>query len=320
MEAFDLSRAILLDTAFYPPAVNTPLHDLDVLVRGGQLAEHTPLLLAEFDQHALAFLTVQIVYHHIAQGDTAGQTWMISFCSICNGGAVFSPVVDGRILHFSARGLYDAMILLADSETNSYWDHLTGQCLYGSLRGTTLPRLGNLLHVTAKQALTAHPGIRVAVSILDAEQQALAEEDDLWRQESSPEWSKRMAQTLGNEDKRLSRLDMGLGVWTAKTQRYYPMTAINAADNACLDTIDGRRLLVYVDPESSNPAAIFTDAVGGVWQRDRFYLSNGDYLSEGCLFSADGTPKRVERPLQLFSRWYAFAAKHPGCEIYGAVT
>jgi hypothetical protein len=313
---FDVSRAVLRDTAFYPPARITRLRPLEDLLRQGMLTEDTLLLVMEVGETPLAFLTVQLVYHHVAQGMLDDIPWVVSFCSICNGGAAFSPQVNDQILQFSVRGIYDAMILMGDDESGSYWDHLTGLCVHGSLTGQRMNRHSNLLHLTARKALNAYPGIQVAFYPLDAEQQAEAQEDEVWRQEAQPEWSVRLQQTLANEDTRLPRLDMGLGVWTDRESRYYPMMRLNLIDNALIEELDGRRLLVYIDPLSQVPDAFYTDATEATTQRDIIQLNNGDTLRDGGVFNKEGQLRRVERPLQLFSRWYAFAVRFPGCGIY----
>jgi hypothetical protein len=68
------------------------------------------------------------------------------------------------------------------------------------------------------------------------------------------------AQTIGSEDTRRERMDLGLGVWTAKTRRYYPLQRIRAAKNGILDEIDGETLFVYYDPEAAAPDALYVTA------------------------------------------------------------
>jgi hypothetical protein len=313
---FDVSRAVLQEMAFYPPAHMTTLSSLEQCLEKGLLKPEESLLVLEVNDMPLALVTVQLVYHHVAQGMIGEQPWLVSFCSICNGGAVFSPRLNDIALNFSARGVYDAMILLGDDETNSYWDHLTGVCVHGPSSGRQLKRLSNLLHSTAQRALVSHPGIQVALSVLSAEQQTEALEDDAWRQEAQPEWSARLQSTLAHEDKRLPRLDMGLGVWAGKTSRYYSITHLHGANNLIIDTLNDRNLLVYIDPVSGTPDAFYTEATEAEFRRTLIMLDSGDIVRDGAVFTQDGVQKPVERPLQLFSRWYAFAVRFPRCEIY----
>ena len=67
---------------------------------------------------------------------------MIAFCGVCHSGMGFSPVVEGRTFHFSAGGLYDGVVILVDDETQSYWNHITGRCLHGPMKGARIEPFG----------------------------------------------------------------------------------------------------------------------------------------------------------------------------------
>ncbi|MBC8170623.1 MAG: DUF3179 domain-containing protein [Anaerolineae bacterium] len=316
-ESFDLNRAFLLDSSHPPSSIVTKLHPLNKIMAEGQIHEDIPLLVMELDNQAIAFITPQLAYQHIVQGVLNGQAWLVSFCSICNGGAVFSPLVDDEVYSFQEGGFYDAMVLLYDVQSGSYWDHLTGNCLYGSLVGKELKRLSNLLHMSLRQVLAAYPDALLALSALPEQQQTEAEEDEAWRKASEPEWSKGLVKTLGVEDNRLPRLNMGLGVWTETTRRYYPVAQLYAMNNVLIDMVDGQRLITYIDPLSGTPGAFFTDASQAEWQHNILQLNNGDSMRDMVIFDANMMLKRPQRPFQLFVRWYSFALKFPNCEIYG---
>lgn len=233
-------------------------------------------------------------------------------------GGAFSPVVDGQVYSFQERGFYDAMILLYDNQTASYWDHLRGTCLYGASAGKRLQRLSNLLHMTGRQVLATSDRALLAISTLTAEQEAEGREDDSWRIEDEPEWSQRLLGTLAQpEDTRLPRLSIGLGVWVGKTSRYYPMNTLYVQGSAILDEFAGRRLLVYINPQNSTPSAFFTEARSLRWEREVLVLDTGERVRDGVVLDKDNRVRRdLERPLQLFTRWYGFAVKFGGCEIY----
>ena len=112
-------------------------------------------------------------------------------------------------------------------------------------------------------------------------------------------------------------MDIGLGVWTESEARYYPMEAVQSAGGAIVDDFDGKRLLVFVEPGTYALDAFFTEeetiSVGDA----RLSLGDEWVLQSGVL--RDGTGERLEmdRPLQLFTRWYGFALTFPGTAIYG---
>jgi hypothetical protein len=122
--------------------------------------------------------------------------------------------------------------------------------------------------------------------------------------------------TLGEEDGRRPRMDTGLGVWTDQTRRYYPLETIRARGEAFLDQIDGRSVLVYVDPDTFTPAALFVDATTATLEGKDVRLDNGRVVRSGLLVSQGREAEPVERPQQVFTRWYGFALTFPGTEVF----
>ncbi len=190
-------------------------------------------------------------------------------------------MIDGRLHHFSAAGLYDGLVLLKDDETGSYWHHITGEALHGALEGRRLEAWGVQL-TTAGSALRSHPDLTLSRSRLV-----------LWKR-----WLTRLAPglirgrgwlppffrgTMGEKDRRRPMMDHGLGVVVGRRARYYPL---DAARNGVTDDWDGRPLRVFLDGTSHMPVAL--------WEDD-------------------------SRPFQIFTRWYGFAFSYPGCEIHGEI-
>ena len=132
-------------------------------------------------------------------------------------------------------------------------------------------------------------------------------------------------ETMGEAEPRRPRMDMGLGVWIGTIHRYCPLEHLGAHDNITLDELDGRRLLVYVEPTSGIPIALYTQATACAWQGDALHLDTGETIQQGRLLDAQGKPQPVgstllttsARPMQVFTRWTGFAYTFPGCEIFG---
>lgn len=314
---FDFNRAIIRSEPAVPPLRNPTLVPIAQAVTLFGLTDNTPLLRTTVGGLTLVFNTLHLLYFHVAQGVLEGQPWMVSFCLICNAGACFSPKVNGKLHHFSERGLYNAMTLLADEETGTLWNHLTGQALYGPLEGQDLVVLDVLQHMNLKQALTVVPEAFYVASELNAEESQQAKEWDEFRRTPYPDISQRTANTLGQEDKRLPRFEAGLGVWTATSRRFYPYTTINLADNVVFDRLDGRRLVVYIDPESGNPTAFFSKATWGEWRGEVLQLNSNEKLRNGALYNHQGERVDLDYPNQLFQRWYSFSILFPTAAIYG---
>ncbi|MEM7414874.1 MAG: hypothetical protein AAF389_05205 [Gemmatimonadota bacterium] len=78
-EDFDESRAYLGEApmfdAFYPEAYEP----LSTLLRDGRVDDDTAILRLRRGDTTLTLITNQMSYHHIAQGELAGEPWMVSF-------------------------------------------------------------------------------------------------------------------------------------------------------------------------------------------------------------------------------------------------
>lgn len=76
---FDIRRAWIVDSTIFVPfrvTSTTPLKDARAK---GQVDDATAILILEQGATRLALLTPQMAYHHVAQGDIAGEPWMVSF-------------------------------------------------------------------------------------------------------------------------------------------------------------------------------------------------------------------------------------------------
>lgn len=313
---FDAKRAYLRNEALYPALHFQHTRPLSAALQDGSIAPETRVLVMPMQPRALVFDTLHLIHHHVAMGNHEGIPIVATFCAICNAGTVFDGRVNGEQRHFEARGFYNAMVLLGDVETGSYWDHLSGKCVHGSDAGKSLTFLTPLLHSRADQAAVGYPDALLVVTNLTPEVKTEAEEDAAWGMEPTPEWSPRLTGTLVTDDARLPRLEMGLGVWSPTTQRYYRVSTLYERDNFVFDQFDGRTLLVYISPETSVPDAMFVEAKSAEWRGDKLHLSTGGFVRDNVLYDAKRQWQPVERPHQLFSRWYSFAIQYAGCTIY----
>ncbi len=123
--------------------------------------------------------------------------------------------------------------------------------------------------------------------------------------------------TVEGEDTRLPTMDIGMGIWHGEQARYYSYERVVAEDRAVLDSFQGRRTLVFLDPSSYVLSSFYVDADSVWWDDDVLRMTNGQYVEGSVLFDPDGNRAEAVRPLQIFTRWYGFALTFPGAGIYG---
>lgn len=76
---FDPGRAMLNDTPFFDAFKVRNLESLAAALRAKKVDAETPVLALVRGGRHLALLTMQMSYHHVAQGELAGEPWMVSF-------------------------------------------------------------------------------------------------------------------------------------------------------------------------------------------------------------------------------------------------
>ena len=235
---------------------------------------------------------------------------MATFCVVCNTGVSMIPTMDGKEQLFLVAGVYDGVVIIKDIATGTLWNHITGEAVYGKLAGRRL-EISNLLQMNVKEALVLDESIKIAISSRPfVGRRAEPETQDLTL-------SPLFIQSLGQEDKRRPRLDVGLGIWTEESSRYYPLERLHRSGEAVMDEIDGRKVLIYVEPGNSVPAAIYVESENARIRGNEIRLDNGQVVRSGVLFDRSGKKQRVERPLQVFTRWYGFALTFPASAVFG---
>ena len=208
------------------------------------------------------------------------------------------------------------MSLIADHETCSYWDHITGKCVHGPLKERQLD-LAPLRHMQASQALAHFPEARIAIARMKLKPSMIRALLELWQWMLGERFILPvLTPSMGEEDPRRPRMEMGLGVWTETGSRFYPLDILKA-DGVLIDHFDDKTMLIYLDPISGTPTPLFADVEQAEWSGDILRLDHGATVRNGRLYDPYGAELPSERPLHLFTRWYGFSFTFPNCEIGG---
>ncbi len=226
-----------------------------------------------------------------------------------------TPSIDGNVHRFAEHGLYNGLFLMRDEESGTYWDHMTGEAVYGPLVGSTL-EVSNLMQTTVAQVLGRDSEALVALS-----DQAMRTDEQMTLGgllgSIGGRLSRLFSSTVEEEDDRRPTMDLGMGIWDGEEARYYPYDRITADGNAVLDNLAGRQVVIYLDPSAYALAAAYIDTDGITWDEKVLHFSDGSYIEGGVFHDTSGERAEIERPRQVFTRWYGFALTFPETEIYG---
>ena len=85
---------------------------------------------------------IQLIGYHHQVRDTINQTpIMVTYCTVCRTGRVYSPIVNGKTETFRLVGMDHFNAMFEDATTKSWWRQSTGECIAGPLKGYQLTEI-----------------------------------------------------------------------------------------------------------------------------------------------------------------------------------
>ncbi len=78
-EGFDTERAIFWVEPNFIPLRNPEWKSLQSVRRARDVSDDTPILVFEAGGRTLSLVSSQMAFHHVAQGEMAGEPWMVTF-------------------------------------------------------------------------------------------------------------------------------------------------------------------------------------------------------------------------------------------------
>lgn len=124
------------DKMFYQP-VTTNFSDL----AGNTIDSDKLVIGVEINGDARAFPIQLIGYHHQVRDTIGGEPVMITYCTVCRTGRVYSPVVSGHPENFRLVGMDHFNAMFEDRTTKSWWRQATGVAVAGPLTGSSLKEI-----------------------------------------------------------------------------------------------------------------------------------------------------------------------------------
>ena len=93
------------------------------------------------NNQAKAYPIEIIGYHHQVRDTLGKENIMVTYCTVCRTGRVFSPYVNGKNENFRLVGMDHFNAMFEDATTKSWWRQATGEAITGELKGTKLSEI-----------------------------------------------------------------------------------------------------------------------------------------------------------------------------------
>ena len=97
-----------------------------------------------------------IGYHHQVRDTVGGTPVLVSFCTVCRTGRIFSPMVDGKAEDFRLVGMDHFNAMFEDKSTKSWWRQVNGEAVTGRKKGAKLTEFPTQ-QLTLAQWVALHP-------------------------------------------------------------------------------------------------------------------------------------------------------------------
>lgn len=106
---------------------------------------------------AKAYPIVYLGYHHKVQDNVGNEPVLVTYCTMCRTGRVYSPIINGVRQNFRLVGARHYNAIIEDAGTKTWWYQATGNAAAGRLKGMHLQELP-YEQSTLGAWLNKHPG------------------------------------------------------------------------------------------------------------------------------------------------------------------
>lgn len=124
------------DKMFYEPETKILASVADNKIPSRQL-----ILGVSINGESKAYPIEVIGYHHQVRDTVGGESVMVTYCTVCRTGRVFSPIVEGQSEVFRLVGMDHFNAMFEDSKTGTWWRQVNGEAAIGPLKGKQLAEI-----------------------------------------------------------------------------------------------------------------------------------------------------------------------------------
>jgi len=263
-----------------------------------------------------------IAWHHIVNDVLGGKPVAVTYCSVCNSGVAYDPVLDGRRRLFNVFGLFRGVMAMIDPSTETVWSHLAGEALLGPDKGRTLPVLP-VVNTTWGEWKRLHPD--TTTPVWDARYRRYYSAKVVSGQDYLPPTFR---PTLsGLRDDRLAPNALVLAVRVEGQARAYPYATLAKAADVVQETVGSTPLVALYTPQPQTGAAFDRRLDGRMLDFTRVPAgpslftdkqTHSQWTVEGRGVAGPLAGKQITRLISLQSEWYGWSAYFPQTTVYVA--
>jgi len=259
----------------------------------------------ELNGEARAYPLMFIGYHHQVHDSVGGKDVLVTYCTVCRSGRVFSPLVDGTLERFRLVGMDSFNAMFEDETTGSWWRQATGAAVTGPRRGVRLVAIPSR-QVTLREWLASHP----ASLVMQADAAAVAA-DRYPKDDAFEKGTSRKTLTGTNPDSWQDK-SWVVGIEIGTRSKAFDWNRLKR-ERVINDVVGGTPIVLVL---AADGASFF--AFERPDAETRFALEEEKLVSPAGVYSASGTgPTGTLRSVNASQEfWHSWRSFHPDTERY----
>jgi hypothetical protein len=246
---FLLNYRFIADEMFFQPK-----HKIFAGKNENKIAGKDLVLGVTINSESKAYPIEIIGYHHQVRDTVGGTPVMVTYCTVCRTGRVYSPVVEGKPEEFRLVGMDHFNAMFEDQSTKSWWRQVNGEAVAGPLKGKTLATIP-AEQMTLQAWLVQNPGTLIMQpdTIFKTQYESLRNFDE----GTTPGTLLRKDSLSWKEKSWIVGVQVGMH---ARAYDWHDLLRVKVIN----DTVGGTALAIVVQPDSAS---------FNVWERDSLQLT-----------------------------------------------
>jgi hypothetical protein len=258
---------------------------------------------------ARAYPLQYIGYHHHLRDRVGGQDVLVTYCTVCRTGRVFSPFVGAEEQTFRLVGMDNFNAMLEDERTGSWWRQANGEAVVGPRQGTVLPEIPSR-QMTLARWLSLYPASR----IMQADNAFLTE------------YAKDYAYERGTSRKKLTGTDTSswgekswvVGITIGAQSRAYDWNHLERT-KAINDVLDGTPLVIALASDSLSFFAFERPSATALFRVEDDSLVTGEGgTRRAYAFNGQGASDTLTALVASQEFWHSWRTFQPTTSRYPA--
>lgn len=301
-----------------------------------------PVLSVELNGEAKAYPLNMLSIHEIANDTLSGVPILATFCPLCNAGIVYDRRLKHQgknyLLEFEVSGmLRKSDMVMADKQTETWWQQLEGKAIVGHLEGAELNVIPSLV-ISVEEYFSRYPNGKILSKKTGIKNAENSYGINFYKNYDEPD-NKPYERFFSPEDvdSRLPAMERIVDVRSAGEFKVYPFSAVEKA-GVINDEFNGKNVVLFYQPgvvsvldekeikdsKDVGMVTVFRPFVEGELLKfkkveDKFIDENTNSVWDITGRCIEGKLKGKELEIEPHGNHFAFAwlAFHPDTKIYG---